>query len=121
MATIHRWNSQGIGYKQYFEDVCTKKSYMALLNTNQTIGYLWDYILKNEDNLGVSGPGNPLSQIIRFDRTPQDILEETSEISYSDCENSFASGLSRYCETDLLSTVLRTVIGEVVTYGFSDL
>ena len=106
MATIHRWNSQGTGYKQYFEDVCNKKSYMALLNTNQTIGYLWDSILKNEDNLSASVSGNSLSRIIRFDRTPQDILEETCEISYFDCKDSFAPSLSRYCETDLLSTVL---------------
>lgn len=94
---------------------------MALLNTNQTIGYLWDYILKNEDNSSASAPENLLYQLIRFDRTPQDILEETSEISYFDCQDSFASSLSRYCETDLLSTVLGTVIGEVATYGFSDL
>lgn len=55
---------------------------MALLNTNQTIGYLWDYILKNEDNLGMPTHGNPLSKIIQFERTPRDILEETGEISY---------------------------------------
>ena len=33
---------------------------MVLLNTNQTIGYLWDYILKNEDNLSASAPENLL-------------------------------------------------------------
>ena len=46
VATIHRWNSQCTGYKQHFEGICTEKSYLALLNTNQTIDYLWDYVLK---------------------------------------------------------------------------
>lgn len=85
VESIYRAASQGMGYNGYFDGLCIKKSHLALIHSNQRIPSLSDYVMKNEDYItavsSFAGP-NGESLLVRFERTPRDILEETGEISY---------------------------------------
>ena len=82
VESIYRTASQGMGYNGYFDGFCIKKSHLALIHSNQRIPFLSDYVMKNEDYItavsSFAGP-NSESLLVRFERTPRDILEETGD------------------------------------------
>jgi len=81
MATIHKLASQGTGYKRYFDGICMKQSRLTLLSTNRLIGPLWKQILDNAANIGIVDAGGG-ARLVRFERTPQEVLAESGEIAY---------------------------------------